>query len=143
MSFVYHYTTIVVGPNGKMPTKGTPLSAGLDLYAAEDVKIHANSVNRIRTDIRVSIEKGYYGRIASRSGLAIKYGANVLAGVIDGDYRGEVIVLLTSFETFEVKKGDRVAQLIIEKYSLKEVEQVENFESETSRGEGGFGSTGN
>ena len=84
-----------------------------------------------------------YGRIAPRSGLAVKHFLDVGAGVIDADYRGEVKVLLFNLSDadFEVKAEDRIAQIIIEKYTLTELVEVEEL-SETVRGEGGFGSTG-
>ena len=86
---------------------------------------------------------GNYGRIAPRSGLAVRNAIHVGAGVVDADYRGEVKVLLFnhSDEAFEVKEGDRIAQMIIEKYTMTALEEVQDL-SETERGAGGFGSTG-
>ena len=91
----------------------------------------------------MAIPHGNYGRIAPRSGLAVKKMIDVGAGVIDSDYRGEVKVLLFNFgaEDFKVCKGDRIAQLIIEKYTITSIQEVENLSS-TERGEAGFGSTG-
>jgi dUTP pyrophosphatase len=89
------------------------------------------------------IPHGHYGRVAPRSGLAWKKSIDVGAGVIDEDYRGNVGVILFNFgdEDFVIKQGDRVAQLILEKISTPEVEEVDEL-PETSRGDGGFGSTG-
>ena len=86
---------------------------------------------------------GNYGRIAPRSGLAAKHMIDVGAGVIDSDYRGEVKVLLFNLgeKDFEVNKGDRVAQLIIEKYTITQMTEVKELD-DTVRGAGGFGSTG-
>ena len=97
----------------------------------------------IGTGIAMAIPIGNYGRIAPRSGLAAKHMIDVGAGVIDADYRGEVKVLLFNFgETdFAVSEGDRIAQLIVEKYTQTELVEVTDL-SETERGEGGFGSTG-
>ena len=87
--------------------------------------------------------EGTYGRVAPRSGLALKHSIDVGAGVIDADYRGEVGVILFNFGTkdFEIKEGDRIAQLVLEKIELSEVLEVQELD-ETVRGEGGFGSTG-
>ena len=91
----------------------------------------------------MAIPHGNYGRIAPRSGLAAKNFIDIGAGVIDSDYRGEVKVLLFNFNTtpFTVNVGDRIAQLIIEKYTRTTIEEVEDLDA-TVRGEGGFGSTG-
>lgn len=91
----------------------------------------------------MAIPVGNYGRIAPRSGLACKHMIDVGAGVIDSDYRGEVRILLFNFseKDFEVQKGDRIAQLIIEKYSITTIREVTEL-GNTERGEGGFGSTG-
>ena len=126
----------------RLPTRGSRDSAGLDLYAATDVTIKANSTALLPLGISVSIPRGFYGQIASRSGLATK-GLVVEAGVIDSDYRGEIKVLLYnhSHSPYEVKVGDRVAQLIIIPVLMIEPAVAEALE-ETLRGESGFGSTG-
>lgn len=91
----------------------------------------------------VSIPQGFYGRVAPRSGLAVRHGLDVLAGVIDSDYRGEIICALINHgdEPIEVEAGMRVAQLIIESIATPEAVWSEDL-SETERGQGGFGSTG-
>lgn len=126
-----------------LPTRGSDFSAGLDLYASHSVILETGSFKTISTGISVAIPEGYYGRIAPRSGLAAKFGIDVLAGVVDSDYRGEVGVILANFgqKDFEIKQGDRVAQFIIEKIILPEPVFVEDL-PQTNRGEGGFGSTG-
>uniref|UniRef100_A0A663EFL7 Deoxyuridine 5'-triphosphate nucleotidohydrolase n=1 Tax=Aquila chrysaetos chrysaetos TaxID=223781 RepID=A0A663EFL7_AQUCH len=97
----------------------------------------------VKTDIQIALPSGCYGRVAPRSGLAAKHFIDVGAGVIDEDYRGNVGVVLFNFgkETFEVKKGDRIAQLICERICYPELEEVQALD-DTERGEGGFGSTG-
>ena len=97
----------------------------------------------LKTDIAIAVPSGTYGRVASRSGLALKHGLDVGAGVIDEDYRGNVGVILFNHTDvdFIVAAGDRVAQLILEKIVTPDVEVVEDL-SETARGGGGFGSTG-
>jgi dUTP pyrophosphatase len=132
---------VTVGTEGKLPTRGTPDSAGLDLYAAETITITPGKVNRVPTDIRMALPRGTYGQIAARSGLAAKYGYQILAGVIDRDYRGEIIVLCSTPTQFIVSKGDRIAQLLIVRCDMSELTSVDSLE-QTERADGGFGSTG-
>lgn len=130
--------------NAITPSKGTSFAAGYDLYAAEDAVVVCGGRKLIKTNISMEITPGYYGRIAPRSGLAYKNGIDVLAGVIDSDYRGDIGVILYNTDKnldFEVKKGDRIAQIIFEScYSVSffESEKLDN----TVRENGGFGSTG-
>ena len=97
----------------------------------------------ISTSLAIAVPEGTYGRVAPRSGLASKSFIDTGAGVIDADYRGEVKVLLFNFsdQEFHVQKGDRVAQLVLERIYTPEVMEVEDLE-ESVRGAGGFGSTG-
>lgn len=127
----------------KLPTRGSLYSAGLDLYSIESLTIPAHGRASIHTGLAVAIPQGFYGRVAPRSGLAVRHGLDVLAGVIDSDYRGEIICALINHgdEPLEIEAGTRVAQLIIE--SIATPEPVWNDDlSETERGQGGFGSTG-
>ena len=97
----------------------------------------------IKTNIAVAIDPQHYGRIAPRSGLALRDGISVGGGVVDADYRGDVGVILFnhSVKPFSVKRGDRIAQLILERIATPPIVQVENLVA-TERGAGGFGSTG-
>ena len=118
--------------------------AGADILAAEDKLIPPLSRAVISTGVHVEIPEEYYGRIAPRSGLALKYGIDVLAGVVDSSYRGEIRVILFNTdkeEAFQVRQGDKIAQLIIERHYNFEFVESEEI-SETTRGSGGFGSTG-
>ena len=126
-----------------MPTKGSPLSAGFDLAAAEAITIPAGERGLVKTDLSIACPVGTYARIAPRSGLAFKHGIDVGAGVIDADYRGPVGVILFNFgkKDFEIAQGDRIAQLILEQISMTEAVQVEELD-DTERGAAGFGSTG-
>jgi dUTP pyrophosphatase len=126
-----------------LPTRGSGGAVGYDLYSDEDVSIVRGARALISTGVAIVLPVGTYGRVAPRSGLAVKHGINVGAGVIDPDYTGEVKVLLFNHGegVFEVKKGDRVAQLVIEKCETPEVQEVSVIK-ETERGDGGFGSTG-
>eukprot|EP00435_Cladocopium_sp_Y103_P036774 s34_g9.t1 len=125
-----------------LPTRGTVGSAGLDLSASEDYKINPGDYLLIKTGVAVELPRGTYGRLASRSSLA-SMGVEVSAGVIDRDFRGEIKVLMhnQSGREFWVRRGDRIAQLIVERVMEVEVQQVTSL-SETSRGRQGFGSTG-
>jgi dUTP pyrophosphatase len=129
--------------NAVLPKQGSSLSAGSDLVSVEDYIIEPNSRCLISTGLKFQFSSNVYGRIAPRSGLALKHGIDVMAGVIDPDYTGEVKVLLynTSNIKFEVQKGDRVAQLIFESFKFPLFNEVSSL-SETSRSDGGFGSTG-
>ena len=130
--------------NATIPTQGSAFAAGYDLYAAEDSVVVCGSRKLIKTNISMEITPGYYGRIAPRSGLAYKNGIDVLAGVIDSDYRGDIGVILYNTDSnidFSVKKGDRIAQIIFEACHsalFMESEKLDN----TLREAGGFGSTG-
>ncbi|XP_073127023.1 deoxyuridine 5'-triphosphate nucleotidohydrolase [Henckelia pumila] len=126
-----------------LPSRGSSLSAGYDLSSAADVKVPARGKAMIPTDLSIAIPEGTYARIAPRSGLTWKNSIDVGAGVIDADYRGPVGVILFNHSDvdFEVKIGDRIAQLIIEKIMTPEVAEVDDLDS-TVRGFGGFGSTG-
>lgn len=133
----------LLSDTAKPPVRGSALSAGLDLHASEEKTIPAKGKALVKTGLQISVPAGCYGRVAPRSGLAHKKFIDVGAGVIDADYRGEVGVILFNFsdEDFDVKVGDRIAQLIIERIAMSPVVVVDSIE-ETDRGAGGFGSTG-
>ena len=129
--------------SAQLPRRGSPHSAGYDLASTVEVSVPAKGKALVDTGLSVSIPAGHYGRVAPRSGLAVKHFIDVGAGVIDSDYRGPLSVVLFNFgdEPFAVKPGDRIAQLIIEKIEHPEVEEVSELD-DTVRGAGGFGSTG-
>lgn len=126
-----------------LPTKGSSLAAGYDLHAAYDYIIKARGKEMVKTDLQIALPSGCYGRIAPRSGLAWKHSIDVGAGVIDEDYRGPVNVILFNLgeQDFEIKQGDRIAQLVCEKIEKPEIQEVNDLDS-TERGANGFGSTG-
>lgn len=131
----------------KLPTRGSVFSAGFDLYADNnvDITIHPHETRKIGTGLALEIPDGYYGAIFARSGLASKEGlrpANCV-GICDSDYRGEYIVAIhnDSNEDRVIEPKERIAQLIIMQYPHITFEEVDEL-SDTSRGEGGFGSTG-
>jgi dUTP pyrophosphatase len=133
----------LLSENATMPSKGSPLSAGFDLASAESLVIPKGERRLVKTDLSIACPSGTYGRIAPRSGLAYKKGIDVGAGVVDADYRGPVGVILFNFgeEDFSIEKGDRIAQLILEKVCMTDAVEVSELD-DTVRGEGGFGSTG-
>ena len=132
--------------NAVIPSYGTEYSAGADLYSSmEDVTINPNETVFIHTDISIEIPVGLVGLIYARSGMACKKGVATAnkVGVIDSDYRGEIMVALYnhSNQAVTIAKGDRVAQLVIAPYIKANFQEVDELE-DTVRGEGGFGSTG-
>jgi dUTP pyrophosphatase len=130
-------------PRAILPTRGSSSAAGLDLYSIEPVSLAPGQRVIARTGLAVAVPEGYYGRVAPRSGLATKQGLDVLAGVIDTDYRGEIGCLLhnTGAETIELPARSKICQLIIEKIITPEAVWADDL-SNTDRGSGGFGSTG-
>ena len=126
-----------------LPTRGSEFSAGLDLYSIEDITIEPKQRTLAKTGLALAIPPGHYGRIAPRSGLAMKHGLDVLSGVIDSDYRGEIGCLLynTGDEPIQLPAQTKICQLIIEKIELPTAVWSDDL-GETIRGSGGFGSTG-
>jgi dUTP pyrophosphatase len=133
----------LLSENATVPARGSAMAAGYDLSSAVSTVVPAGGKALVPTDVAVALPEGVYGRVAPRSGLAWKKHIDVGAGVIDRDYRGNVGVVLFnhSKDDLQVNVGDRIAQLILERYETAEVLQVEDLD-DTERGEGGFGSTG-
>ena len=134
---------VKMSDRARAPSRGSPGSAGFDLFSAEEVIVGPGERVCVKTDLQIRVPDGTYGRVAPRSGLALKHGIDVGAGVIDGDFRGNVMVLLFNLGAFDfhVRCGDRIAQLILEKFSAATPLEQSTLE-ETERGSGGFGSTG-
>ena len=128
-----HVNVLKCHEHAQIPKRGSNLSAGSDLYSVLDYIIEPKTRCLISTGLKMQFPHNVYGRIAPRSGLALKNGIDVFAGVIDPDYTGEIKVLLynSSDVKFEVQKGDRIAQ-------INQVSEI----TETNRSSGGFGSTG-
>ena len=132
-----------------LPAYETAGSAGMDLRAAlpefEPVVLHPGERKLIPTGLKIALEPGYEAQVRPRSGLALKHGVTCLnsPGTIDSDYRGEVGVILINHGDvpFEIKRGDRIAQMVIARYEQARMIAVEAVD-ETARGDGGFGSTG-
>lgn len=132
-----------LSPQGRLPVRGSGFAAGYDLCSANDCVIPAKGKACVATDIAIAVPAGHYGRVAPRSGLAVKNFIDVGAGVIDSDYRGPLGIVLFNFSEvdFQIKEGDRIAQLVLEKISTPDVIEVDDLDA-TQRGAGGFGSTG-
>jgi dUTP pyrophosphatase len=126
-----------------LPTRGSSQSAGLDIYAIEDLTIGPGERVLARSGLAVAIPEGYYGRVAPRSGLATQKGLDTLAGVIDSDYRGEILCLLynAGAESIKLPAQSKICQLIIEKIITPAAVWADEI-TDTDRGSGGFGSTG-
>lgn len=133
----------------QLPSYATPLSAGMDLYAAipknEPVVLAPSSRCLIPSGVCISLPEGYEAQIRPRSGIAWKYGVTVInsPGTIDADYRGEIKIALINLgkEDFTIKRGMRIAQIVISPYESISWNLCDSLE-ETDRGEGGFGSSG-
>jgi dUTP pyrophosphatase len=132
----------------KLPAYETIASAGMDLHANLSAPVTLKPLERtiIKTGLSIELPVGFEAQVRPRSGLAAKHGLTVLnsPGTVDADYRGEICVILVNLSSldFKIKDGERVAQLVIAKHERFEWVEVQEL-NETSRGEGGFGSTGN
>lgn len=137
----------IISESGKVPVYQTEASAGFDLeaYTEEKIELKPGERKLIPTGIFMELPAGYEAQVRARSGLAIKHGIGLINGIgtIDADYRGEVKVPLINLgeETFVIENGDRIAQVVINKYEQAEFELTDSL-SETERGAGGFGHTG-
>lgn len=136
----------LVSPNAVVPTYGSKCAAGMDLYSSDTYSIAPGETVLVHTGISMEIPNGYFGAIYPRSGLATKRGLRLAncVGVVDSDYRGEIMVALynDSTETQSVELRDRIAQMVIQPYERPQVFDVVNELSDTERGSGGFGHTG-
>jgi dUTP pyrophosphatase len=129
-----------------LPSYQSDLAAGADLYAAQTHTIEPGAYVLVETGIAVEIPKGYEAQVRARSGLAAKHGIGLVNGVgtIDADYRGEIKVIMINWGTkaYTINRGERIAQMVIQPI-LKANFKLTNLLSDTERGEGGFGHTGN
>lgn len=130
-------------PEAKVPTRGYPTDAGLDLYSIGPVCLSPGKRVLVRTGIAIALPAGKVGLVKPRSGLAVKNGIDVMAGVIDASYRGEVMVLLINLSEylFSLEAHTRIAQLVIQDVWTPDIMVVDELDT-GERGEKGFGSTG-
>ena len=134
-----------IHPDAVLPSYAHPGDAGMDVRSVEDLVIPAGGRVLVHTGLVAVIPEGYELQVRSRSGLALKSGVAVLnsPGTVDAGYRGEIGVILANFGDgeFAVKKGDRVAQLVVAPVTVAEISETDSVDA-TDRGAGGFGSTG-
>lgn len=129
--------------SAKLPAYAYNGDAGMDIFSLEDTLIPPAEKVAIRTGLKFAIPRGYAGFIWDKSGLALKHHLKTMAGVLDSNYRGELLVVLTNLGKFAYKidKGSKVAQLVIKPVACAEIQECE-ITDETDRGAGGFGSSG-
>ena len=130
-------------PDAILPQISRVGDAAMDLVACKDYVLAKGEKVLISTGIAMAIPAGFWGNIRDRSGLAAKHGLHTIAGVIDPNYRGEILVAMVNLgtEDYQIKAGDRIAQMLIQKFEDIELEESNDLE-ETNRGEKGFGSSG-
>ena len=129
-------------PEAKIPKYANPTDAGMDLFSVESVVIKPSELHKIKTGLSIELPDGYVSLVWDKSGIASK-SIKTLAGVIDSGYRGEYLIALINLgkEDYKIEKGDKIAQVLIQKVEHPEILVVDDL-SKTSRGAGGFGSTG-
>jgi dUTP pyrophosphatase len=132
-----------IHPEAVIPQYAHPGDAGMDLYSVEDTIIKAGERAIVGTGLSIELPEGYVSLIWDKSGVAAKNGIKTMAGVLEHTYRGEykIVMFNTSKDNFEIKKGQKIAQVLIQPIMTAEVEEVKDL-SDTARGAGGFGSTG-
>ncbi len=132
-----------LNPDAKIPVFAHPGDAGMDLFSVEDLILKPGDRHSVATGLAIKIPDGYVGLIWDKGGPSHKYGIKTLGGVGDSGYRGEYLVGLVNLsqENFEIQKGQKIAQLLIQKVERPTIEEVEELE-ESTRGDGRFGSTG-
>ncbi len=132
-----------LSPDAIIPSYANPGDAGLDIHSNEDCVIAPGERKLVPTGISMELPTGYVCLVWDKSGIAFKNGIKTMAGVIDAGYRGEYKILMfnTSKENFEIKKHQKIAQLLIQPIMHAQIEEVEELEDST-RGAGGFGSSG-
>lgn len=128
----------------KLPFYAREGDAGMDLYADETVTIHPGKNHAVKTGISMALPTGHVGLIWDKSGLAAKHGLKTIGGVIDEGYRGEIMVAVynLSDQPYLVEAGKKIAQMLVQTVAQKQIIEVEELDSDTARGDGGFGSTG-
>ena len=133
-----------IDPSAKLPLYSHEGDAGMDFFSFEDARLMPGEKILVSTGIKVAIPEGFAGFVWDKSGIASKNHIKTMAGVIDATYRGEIKIVLTNLgkEPYEIKKGEKVAQMIINPVASAQVVEVDDLDNDTKRGEKGFGSTG-
>ena len=142
-NFFMEIKIVKIEEDAKIPNYANLSDAGMDLFSIEEVVLKIGERQAIRTGIKTEIPDGYVGLVWDKSGLALNNGIKTMAGVIDSGYRGEIKIVLINLgdEDFEIKKGQKIAQMLVQKVERPEIELVDELNA-TERGENGFGSTG-
>lgn len=132
-----------INPEAKTPIYAIKNDAGMELYSVEDLIVEPGKILACGTGVAVAIPVGYVGLIWDKSGVAFNGGVKTMGGVIDSSYRGEIKIILTNLsdKNYVIKKGDKIAQMLIQKVEIPDIEEAEELD-DTERGEGRFGSTG-
>lgn len=132
-----------LSPNAKLPTRTHATDAGLDIYAAEDTQLVGYRASIVPTGIAINIPEGYEGQIRPRSGKSVKTNMRVILGTIDAGYNAEIGVIAESTNggSYLVQKGEKIAQLVIQRVELPTLDVVDEFDTKTDRGSKGFGSS--
>lgn len=130
-------------PDAILPQMMKAGDAAMDFYSRKDYSLNPGEKIIIETGVAIAIPKGYWGNVRDRSGLAAKHSLHTMGGVFDSNYRGEVQIVMINLsqEIYNIKKGDRICQMIIEKHEDIEIEEVEELD-QTNRGENRFASSG-
>ena len=132
-----------LSPNATLPTRTHTTDSGLDIYASEDTIVTHTHAVIIPTGIAINIPPGYEGTIRPRSGKSSKTNLRVILGTIDAGYNSEIGIIADTLNKSEylVRKGEKIAQLVIQKVELPQLEIVDQFDTQSERGEKGFGSS--
>ena len=132
-----------LSPNATLPTRTYTTDAGLDIYASEDVIVTHTHAKIIPTGIAINIPEGYEGTIRPRSGKSVKTNLRVVLGTIDAGYTAEIGVIADALDrsSYLVQRGEKIAQLVLTKVELPLLEVVDQFDTQSERGEKGFGSS--
>src|SRR3989344_1145665 len=133
-----------IDPSAKLPLYSYEGDAGMDFFSFEDARLMPGEKILVSTGIKVAIPEGFAGFVWDKSGIATKNHIKTMAGVIDSNYRGEIKIALTNLgkEPYKIKKGAKVAQVIISPVASVNITEVGDLEGDTERGEKGFGSSG-
>jgi dUTP pyrophosphatase len=137
------FRVLKIHPDAQLPLRAKSDDAGYDIFAIEDAVVPHGGQLMVPTGLKMAFPKGTYGRIAPRSGLALKQHIHIMAGVVDRGYRGEVKIIvrnMSGYDAWHISKGDAIAQMILERIETPPVQEVQSLD-ETDRAEGGFGST--
>jgi len=133
-----------IHPDAKLPSYAYEGDAGMDLFSVEDIAVAPGEKVLVATGLKLAVPAGYAGFVWDKSGLAAKHHMKTMAGVLDSNYRGELKVVITNLgsQPYEVRSGEKVAQLVIAPIATPDVEEVDEIEANDIRGEKGFGSSG-